>query len=121
MQKLRLKNGWKKKRMKYFNQNFKNINSISNEMEFFLSCISPQAKKMFDIKKLNADLSRVLNDLKMDKIAGCCKVVDEKNDCLLIQTNAPAVTAFLNLRKNEIKERLKVKSNKKIAEIFIKN
>lgn len=107
--------------MKYFNQNFKNINSISNEMEFFLSCISPQAKKMFDVKKINAEFKKILTDLGMAKIADFADVADEKNDCLLIRATAPAVVTFLNLRKNEIKERLKVKTNKKIAEIFIKN
>lgn len=107
--------------MKYFNQNFKNINSISNEMEFFLSCISPQAKKLFDIKQLNNEFKSVLKDLKLEKLATFCKVADMKNDCILICVNHPTILQTLNFKKSEIKNRLQENLKIKIKEIFIKN
>lgn len=107
--------------MKFFNQNFKNINSISNEMEFFLSCISPQAKKLFDIKQLNNEFKTVLKDLKLEKLATFCKVADVKNDCILIAVNHPAILQTLNFKKAEIKFHLQEKLKIKIKEIFVKN
>lgn len=107
--------------MKYFNQSFKNINSISNEMEFFLSCISPQAKKLFDIKQLNNEFKSVLKDLKLEKLATFCKVADMKNDCILVCMKHPAAVQALNFKKSEIKKHLQEKTKIKIKEIFVKN
>lgn len=107
--------------MKYFNQNFHNISSAHDEVELLLSYISPQAAKIYDVQKMDRELKKILVQLKMEKLADCCKCADYREKCLLILTRHPAVTTALNLKKEPIKKALQNANIIEIREIFIKN
>lgn len=106
--------------MKYFNQNFRNISSASDEVELLLSLISPQAADIYTAKKLDAEFKRVLKLLNIESLKNCCAVAAYKSQCALILCAHPAVLMQLSFYKEEIKKRLHAAEIAEIKEIFIK-
>lgn len=106
--------------MKYFNQNFKNISSASDEVELLLSLISPQAADIYTAKKLDTEFKRVLKLLNIESLKTLCKVAAYKSECALILCAHPAVLTRLSFCKEEIKTHLRAAKIAEIKEIFIK-
>jgi hypothetical protein len=88
-------------------------------MEFFLSCISPQAKKLFDVKKINERFKEILKKIGLSKIADLADVADEKDECLLVKIKHPAIKITLEMHEKNIRNQLK-NDGFHIKKVFIK-
>ncbi|MCH5149252.1 MAG: DUF721 domain-containing protein [Spirochaetales bacterium] len=106
--------------MKYYNRNFKNISSASDEVELLLSLISPQAADIYTVKKLDGAFRRALNELHLESLAKLAAVAAYKSQCVLILCAHPAVLMQLSFYKEEIGEHLRAAEIAVIREIFIK-